>query len=212
MPDTPPENGPGHAAPAGTLLIFSGPSGVGKTTIARYVEQELDAVFSVSVTTRPKTPKDVEGKDYYFVDDARFDDMKQTGELLEWARVFDHCYGTPKTPIQRALDTGKTVILEIDTQGAAQIKKALPDAVAIFIEPPSPDALLQRLRGRKRDTEQAIQRRFAENQREISAAHAADTYDRFITNDDLQQAMSEALTFARGALTTHRQDAPHMSP
>lgn len=190
----------------GTLLIVSGPSGAGKTTIARHIERTLGGVFSVSMTTRPKTAKDTEGIDYYFVDRAHFDRLRDRGELLEWAQVFDHCYGTPAGPVKDALSHGKLVILEIDTQGAIQVKSAMPDSYGVFIEPPSTDVLLERLRGRKRDAEDVIQRRFAQSTQEIQRAKTCGAYDAFVINDELDTAMEQALQLVRARLarrTTH---------
>jgi len=179
---------------SGLLLIISGPSGVGKTTITRGVERAFaDAAFSVSCTTRPKTDKDVEGVDYRFVTERRFEAMHRAGELLESARVYGHCYGTPRAPVDEHLDAGRLVLLEIDVQGATQVKAARPDAFGVFIEPPSDDALLDRLRGRGRDPEDVIQRRFRRARDEIHAAHASGVYDLFVTNDDLERALGEVI-------------------
>jgi guanylate kinase len=157
--------------PQGLLLVISGPSGVGKTTITREVERLMDGVFSVSVTTRPMTAADVEGRDYYFVDDTTFDRMRDGGELLEWAEVFGkHRYGTPRKPVEDQLRAGKLMILEIDVQGGMQIKRKCPDAFMIFVLPPSDDELLRRLTGRGRDSEEAINRRFAAAKKEIETA------------------------------------------
>ena len=113
---------------SGLLLIISGPSGVGKTTIAHHVERELGGIFSVSMTTRPKTANDTEAVDYYFMDRPGFDRVRDAGGLLEWAKVFDHFYGTPVKPVNEALSHGKLMILEIDVQGAIQVKQRVEDA------------------------------------------------------------------------------------
>lgn len=180
----------------GLLVVISGPSGVGKTTITRALEQRLpDAAFSVSVTTRPRTPTDRDGVDYTFLTDAQFDDLVARHELLEWANVFGKRYGTPRAPVARQLEQGRVVLLEIDVEGARQVKHAMPEAAAMFILPPSEPALLERLRHRAREDEAAIQRRFAGAQREIAAAHAAGVYDLFITNVHLDRAIDQALAF-----------------
>jgi guanylate kinase len=178
----------------GLLLIISGPSGVGKTTITRAVEKQLGGVFSVSMTTRPKAESDTEGQDYYFVDRETFEQRIEEGELLEWARVFDDYYGTPRGPVQQHLAAGALVILEIDVQGARQVKAKLPQSLAIFVLPPSEDALLQRLRQRQRDDEATIQKRFARAQDEIRQAKEADIYDSFIVNDELARSIDQAVT------------------
>jgi len=180
-------------AAGGLLLIISGPSGVGKTTIARHVEKQLQGVFSVSLTTRPPTPKDVPGRDYVFVDRAEFDRRRENGELLEWAELFEHCYGTPRHPVVDALSRGELMICEIDVQGAVQIKERVPDAFAIFIMPPSEEALLQRLRDRGREDEPTIQRRFARAKHEIDRARSCGIYDAFLVNDDLPRALEQAV-------------------
>ncbi len=188
----------------GMLLIISGPSGVGKTTITRAVEAQIPgSVFSVSVTTRPKTAADREGVDYVFVDDERFDRMVEQDELLEHANVFGKKYGTPSAWVDEQLDQGRMVILEIDVQGAEQVKAKRPGAFALFIEPPSEDELLARLRARKREDEATIQRRFAEAKREIERARSGGVYDTFLVNRDLNEAISEAVRLvgqARAAL------------
>ena len=179
---------------SGLLVIFSGPSGGGKTTITRAViERVADATMSVSATTRPQRAKEIEGVDYFFVDKDSFACMEEAGEMLETARVFDNFYGTPAGWVRDRLDEGKVVVLEIDVQGAILVRRRMPDAFGIFILPPSEEALLQRLRDRKREPEEVIQRRFAEAQHEIAAAKSSGAYDRFITNDDLDRALEEAV-------------------
>ncbi len=186
----------------GLLLVISGPSGVGKTTITRSVERELGGVFSVSMTTRPKTAADTEGKDYYFVDLQRFDKAREAGELLEWAQVFGHCYGTPRQQVQQSLAAGKLVLLEIDVEGAVQVKKCMPQSYAIFVLPPSEESLLQRLRGRKREDEEMIQHRFHKAKQEIVRARHSGVYNTFIVNDDLETAVHEAVERVRTELAS----------
>lgn len=191
----------------GMLLIISGPSGVGKTTVTRAVERSIPgSVFSVSATTRPKTEADVDGVDYHFVDDAEFDRMIGAGEFLEWVNLFGKKYGTPRRWVEEQLARGRLVILEIDVVGAIKVKQQMPEAFAVFILPPSEEALLARLRSRKREGEEAIQKRFAEARREIatareSAAGGRATYDRFIVNDVLEGTIAEAV----GAVTAERE-------
>jgi len=178
----------------GLLLIISGPSGVGKTTITRGVERSIaDSVFSVSCTTRTKTAADVEGVDYRFVDDAEFDSMLSADEFLEWASVFGKKYGTPRAWVDDQLKRGRLVILEIDVEGAKQVKGRMPEAFAIFVMPPDEDALLGRLRSRSRESEELIQKRFAEAKREMEEAHSCGAYDTFIVNGDLDVAINDAV-------------------
>lgn len=181
----------------GGLLIISGPSGVGKTTITHRVEKEIAALFSVSLTTRPQTAADVNGRDYWFVDRAEFDRQRDVGLLLEWAEVFGHCYGTPIQPVQQAIVSGRWMILEIDVQGAIQVKKRMPESTAVFILPPSEEILLQRLRSRGREGEEAIQRRFAKAKKEIALARESGVYDRFVVNDDLETAIAAVVCCVR---------------
>lgn len=177
----------------GLLVILSGPSGVGKSTITNAVCAQLDALLSVSMTTRAMTPQDTEGEHYYFVSEREFKDQVKLGQMLEYAQVFDHFYGTPREPVVEALEAGEVVLLEIDVQGAAQVKRNLPEAYAIFIEPPSEDALLQRLRDRKREDEASIQKRFSRSRHEIAEARRMGIYDHTVVNDDLDRAVGETL-------------------
>ena len=192
----------------GMLLIISGPSGVGKTTITRAVERAIpESIFSVSVTTRPKTAADREGVDYFFIDDARFDRMVDRGELLEHANVFGKKYGTPSAWVDHELAQGKIVILEIDVHGAEQVKAKRPEAFALFIEPPSEAVLLERLRARQREDEATIQRRFAEAKREISRAKNGGVYDAFLVNNELNQAIGQAVQVVNQARAALRAKA-----
>jgi guanylate kinase len=185
----------------GMLLIISGPSGVGKTTITRAVERSIPgAVFSVSATTRQRRPTDVEGVDYHFVDDAEFDRMARAGEFLEWVNLFGKKYGTPRRWVDEQLARGRLVILEIDVIGAMKVKREMPEAFGVFVLPPSNETLLDRLRSRKREGEEEIQRRFAEAQREIADARTCRVYDRFIVNDKLDQAIHDAIADVQGEL------------
>lgn len=195
---------PGHRLPTdtddGMLLIISGPSGVGKTTITRAVERAIPgSVFSVSVTTRDMTPADVDGVDYRFLSDVEFDRMVAAGELLEWANVFGKKYGTPQPWVEEQLRRGRLVILEIDVQGAIQVKTKMPGALALFVLPPDEATLLERLRARRREGEEVIQRRFAEAQREITLARSSGAYDAWIINDSLDRAVTEAVDLVNAA-------------
>ncbi|MDP6987088.1 MAG: guanylate kinase [Phycisphaerales bacterium] len=181
-----------HTA-SGLLLVVSGPSGVGKTTIVHRVRERLGGRFSVSATTRPKSPEEVDGKDYSFVSGETFEQMKDSDAFLEHAEVFGrHAYGTPRGPVEEALRQGELIILDIDVQGAIQVRKHMPTAYMIFILPPSDDELRHRLETRGREDEDAIARRFAEARREIDLATSRTLYDAFIVNDNLDGAVEEA--------------------
>lgn len=187
----------------GLLLVISGPSGVGKTTIVREVERRLGGSFSVSATTRPKSPTEVDGRDYYFMTEEQFNEKLSRGEFLEHACVFGrHFYGTPREPVERQLRAGELVILDIDVQGAQQVKRAMPDAYTLFVLPPSEDVLLQRLRGRARDDEQTIQRRFAEARDETAFAKESGCYDELIVNDELEEAVETIVRLTRARLAS----------
>lgn len=188
---------------SGLLLIISGPSGVGKTTITHHVEHRLDGVFSVSMTTRPQTHDDVEGRDYFFVNREIFEQHIAAGNLLEWAEVFGNCYGTPRKPVEAQLAAGRLVILEIDVEGAIQVKKNMPDSFAMFVLPPSEEELYRRLSNRKREDEATIRRRFAKAKVEITRARESGIYDQFIINDDLSTAIAQAVR-----LVKHRMEQP----
>lgn len=178
----------------GMVLIISGPSGVGKTTITRGVERAIPgAVFSVSATTRPKTDADVEGVDYHFVTDEQFEEMRARGEFLETAGIYGKKYGTPRSWVGEQLKRGRLVILEIDVQGAISVKGAIPDAYAIFILPPNEDTLLERLRSRRREGEDVIQRRFSEAKSEIEQARTCGVYNEFIVNTVLEDSIARAI-------------------
>lgn len=189
---------PDHRLPTdtenGMLLIISGPSGVGKTTITRAVERSIpDAYFSVSATTRTRTDLDVEGVDYRFMDDDEFQRRVNNDEFLEHAVYNGNRYGTLRESVEAQLARGRLVILEIDVQGAKEVKRKMPDAFALFIEPPDEQTLIERLRARRREPEADIQDRFELAKREIDEAHRCGAYDAFLVNDDLDKTIEEAL-------------------
>ncbi len=173
----------------GLLLVLSSPSGAGKTTLARrLIEADGAITMSVSVTTRPPRPGEVDGKDYRFVDEAAFKGMGEAGELLEWARVFDNFYGTPRTPVERAISEGRDILFDIDWQGAQQLsEKKKHDVVRVFILPPSADVLAERLRARAQDSDPVVKRRMAQASDEIS--HWPE-YDYVIVNADLETSLA----------------------
>jgi guanylate kinase len=168
----------------GFLLVLSSPSGAGKTTIAhRLVERDPSLSLSVSVTTRPPRPGEVDGKDYTFIDQARFDAMVAAGELLEHATVFEHCYGTPRAPIEAALAQGRDIVTDIDWQGTQQLNEtAANDLVKVFVLPPSSGALEARLRTRAQDSAEVVAARMAKSAAEMS--HWPE-YDYVIVNSDI---------------------------
>jgi len=188
----------------GKLIIISGPSGVGKSTITRQLVARTAAHLSVSMTTRKPGPGEQDGKDYYFVSREEFLRRVETGAFLEHAEVFGNLYGTPREKIEQALDAGRTVILEIDVQGGKQVKAIYPQAVMVFILPPSEQALRDRIFGRKREGGDVIARRLNGANREIAAARQC--YDRMVVNDDLERAIDEIIQIIRDAPAIDRPD------
>jgi guanylate kinase len=155
-------------------------------------------VFSVSATTRPQRAGEVEGGDYHFVDQRTFQEMRDRDEFLECAEVFGRdWYGTPRRPVMEQLEEGRLVILDIDVQGALQVKDSMPQAYMIFIRPPSEAELLGRLRGRAREDEATIQRRFEKAKWEIEKAETSGKYDGFIVNDNLEEAVEQLCALIR---------------
>ena len=174
----------------GLLLVLSSPSGAGKTTISRALfERDGKLGMSVSVTTRPRRPGEVDGQHYHFITRATFDDMVAKGDLLEHAVVFDNCYGTPRGPVMTTLEAGHDIISDVDWQGTQQLKQNVrDDVVAIFILPPSIEALKERLQIRAQDTPDVVQARMAKSSDEMS--HWPE-YDYVIVNDDLDASVRQ---------------------
>lgn len=171
------------------LFVLAAPSGAGKTTLVKaLVERRPELKFSVSYTTRRRRQNEVDGQDYLFVSEERFLELKDAGEMLESARVFDNLYGTSRSQVQAHLDAGHNVMLEIDWQGARQVRKAMPDCVSVFILPPSRNELERRLRGRRTDSEYVIRRRLRDALGDMSHW---DEFDYCIVNDDLDVAVDE---------------------
>ena len=176
----------------GRLVIISGPSGVGKSTICDKLVERLDNVYlSVSATTRPIKPGEQNGREYWFLSRDEFEEQIIADNFLECAQVFGNFYGTPKDKTKEALKQGKIVILEIDAQGAVQVKKLYPDAKLIFILPPKHTELEKRINGRGRDEEKDIKKRLAGAGVEIAAAWQY--YKHMVINDDLDQAVNETV-------------------
>ena len=169
----------------GKLFIISGPSGTGKGTICNRLRETMDIDISVSMTTRQPRNGEVDGKSYYFVTKEKFLEEIEKGELLEHAEVYGNYYGTPKQKVLEKLEQGRDVILEIEMQGALNVKKNYPDGVAIFILPPSLSLLRERLEGRGTETEEAVNMRLSQTLSEISVM---DKYDYYVINDEVDAA------------------------
>ena len=171
----------------GLMFILSSPSGAGKTTLAdRLLTKDGEVVLSISATTRPRRPGEAHGKDYYFVSEEEFMRMRDKGEFMEWANVFGHYYGTPRSLVEETLRQGKDVLFDIDWQGAQQLDEvAGEDLVKVFILPPSREELERRLRSRAKDPEEVVQKRMAKADAEMS--HWAE-YDYVIVNYDLDES------------------------
>ncbi|MGJ4881807.1 MULTISPECIES: guanylate kinase [unclassified Bradyrhizobium] len=174
----------------GLMFVLSSPSGAGKTTLSRLLIERMSGLrMSVSATTRPMRPGEVDGRDYHFVDRARFEDMAKRNELLEWATVFDNRYGTPRAPVEAALSAGQDVLFDIDWQGTQQLReKARQDVVSVFILPPSAADLEKRLHTRAQDSNEVIRGRMSRASHEMS--HWAE-YDYIVINRNVDDAFAE---------------------
>jgi guanylate kinase len=189
----------------GLMLVLSSPSGAGKTTISRaLLARDANLILSVSATTRPKRPQELDTKDYVFVTPQRFEAMAAAGAFLEHARVFDHRYGTPRAPVEAALEAGRDVLFDIDWQGTQQLaERARDDLVRVFILPPSTGELEQRLKTRASDLEEVVKGRMAKAADEMS--HWAE-YDYVIVNRDIEDSLSQvAAILAAERLKRERQ-------
>lgn len=173
----------------GKLIVISGPSGAGKSTVVfKAIEGKDNVCFSTSVTTRKPRPGEVDGKEYFFVDIDRFREMVENDELLEHAEYVANSYGTPRSYVEQKLSDGMDVILDIEVQGARQVNEKMPDAVKVFIIPPSMGELKRRLESRGTDTARAIEARLIRARQEYKEA---DFYDYIIVNDDADKAAGE---------------------
>lgn len=192
------------AAPEPLVLIVSGPSGSGKSTLVQKLLELPDTLFSISCTTRSPRPSERPGEWYNFVSVEEFERMIERGEFLEYARVFEkHYYGTPQRWLDEARAQEKDLVLEIDVQGAAQVKQKQPEAIAIFILPPSQEALEQRIRERGQDSEEEIQRRLRRAREELQRYAE---YDYIVVNDDLERAGREVQAIALAARCRDARD------
>jgi guanylate kinase len=179
----------------GVLYIVSAPSGAGKTSLVKALLKNDPAIrLSVSYTTRAPRPGETNGRDYHFVDRQRFEEMLAEGEFLEHAEVYGNFYGTSKGNISRELNAGHDILLEIDWQGAAQVKTHFPESASIFILPPSFNALRTRLKGREQDSDEVIERRLAAAAHDV--AHA-DAFDYIMVNDDFDHALQDLVAITR---------------
>lgn len=194
---------------SGQLYVVSAPSGAGKTSLVKaLVEANADLAVSVSHTTRPKRPGEVDGINYHFVSVAEFNDLKEQGGFFEWAQVFDNFYGTSKQGVITQLNQGMDVILEIDWQGAAQVKQHMPDAVTIFILPPSTAALRERLTGRGQDDSSVIERRMQSARDEISHYGEADYV---VLNDRFETALIDLQTIIKSQRLSQRHQSMRLT-
>lgn len=190
------------------LFVIAAPSGAGKTTLVKaLVERNPDLRFSVSYTTRKPRETERPGHDYFFVGKDEFERLRSQGEMLESAEVFDNFYGTSRSQVERLLDEGHDVLLEIDWQGARQVRQSMPECVSIFILPPSRDELERRLRGRRTDSEAVIARRLRDALGDMSHW---DEFDYVIINDDLDSAIGELVAILGNGNEANRSSDPRL--
>jgi guanylate kinase len=190
----------------GRLFVIAAPSGAGKTSLVRaLMEREPGLRFSISYTTRKQRPTELHGRDYFFVDPDEFERMATAGEFLEHARVFDNRYGTARRQVEDSLTAGQDLIVEIDWQGARQVRTALPECVSVFILPPSRAELERRLRGRATDAEDVVQRRLRDAAADM--AHWSE-FDYIVVNDEFDRAVEELSAIVAGRGDASRSSAP----
>jgi guanylate kinase len=194
----------------GKLFVIAAPSGTGKTSLVKaLLERRPTLRLSISHTTRKPRPHEQDGREYHFVSIDQFRELAQRGDFLESARVFDYYYGTCLSPVQEQLHQGNGVILEIDWQGARQVRKAMPDCVTIFILPPSRQALEQRLKGRKTDSDEVIARRLRDAVGDLSHWNE---FDYVVVNDDFARAVADLERIVAGGGEALRADRPALKP
>jgi guanylate kinase len=186
--------------PRGRLLVVSGPSGVGKSSVIDAVLEQSGASFSVSATTRASRPGEVDGEDYQFVDQDTFTELVRSGGMLEWAEYGGYRYGTPRAPVLDVLDQGIHVVLDIENDGAHQVKQAFPSAVLVFLMPPSRQELERRLRSRGDTSEHDIERRLAVADEQI--LDAREHYDHLVVNDELETAIYQVVSILQAPATS----------
>ena len=194
----------------GRLFVIAAASGTGKTSLVKALMKEMPSLaFSVSFTTRKRRPTEQDGRDYHFVTREEFDDMVRRGAFLEHATVFDNSYGTGREQVESALARGQDLLLEIDWQGAAQVRKSLPEAVTIFILPPTRAALEERLRGRGTDSAEVIARRLRDSVTELSHWHE---FEYVVVNDVFEQALADVKAIVQGRGEALRAGRAELDP
>jgi guanylate kinase len=194
----------------GRLIVIAAPSGAGKTSLVKALLASEPALrLSVSHTTRRRRETEQEGREYHFVPVPEFERLRDAGEFLEHARVFDNLYGTSRAYVGQQLDAGHDVVLEIDWQGAQQVRRAMPQSVSVFILPPSREALAQRLAGRATDSAQVIARRLADAAADMS--HYRE-FDYLVVNDDFERAVADLKRIVAGDAEDLRSDRPELQP
>jgi guanylate kinase len=197
------ETTPFRFSASGFLLVLSGPSGAGKGTLVdRLVAARPQCVFSISATTRPRRPSEVEGVQYEFVTREEFERRRSAGLFLEWAEVHGQLYATPVKFVDEAVRGGRVVVLDVDVQGGASVRRARPDAVSVFVYPPSFDALRGRLEGRRTETSEAVERRLAHAPAELAEWR---TYDYLVVNDELEAAVERLTAIVDAELSRVRR-------
>jgi len=196
--------------PPGKLFVIAAPSGAGKTSLVKaLLARHPELHVSISHTTRKRRPNEEEGREYYFVSVAQFEDLVAAGQFLEHARVFDNLYGTGRKPVAEQLGRGHNVVLEIDWQGAQQVRRALPECSTIFILPPSKEALASRLRNRATDSDEVIARRLREAVGDMSHWNE---FDYVVVNDDFERAVADLGRIVAGHGEDLRAQRPALKP
>ncbi len=193
----------GNRPPRGKVIVISGPSGTGKTSICNELLKRLpNAVWSVSATTRPPRGNEVDGRAYEFISPQEFARREQAGDFLETAKYVGHRYGTPAEPVRRAVETGHHVVMEIEVQGGLQIARRMPESVRIFVLPPSMESLKARLAGRRTESEEIMKRRLEEADGEIAFARDSGQYTSFVVNDVLDDTVEQIIEIVRKEMKT----------